>query len=234
MFRFAFLTSVLVFLVGCASGVRESISYSPDDEKSLVVLEERYGMRGSGSSGFKEVDLDTEQFLPGAFSITHGVMSRLEADGDDSRPYFSVGRARPGNYALVMLYSADGYGSAIQCFSLGTHVYEIVPGKINIIARSMDPYKYEDGEYVVDEEKQAELLETIRAKLSHYENIKGDLVVSKPVAAIAFEGKQQILGSGCPKGNTFKTIDPANMQFGGKMQELIEMLKALQANQEAQ
>ena len=193
----------LTLLSACASTLRTDFSYSPDDGTSLLILEERSSLyQTSNSVMFAEVDLENEVFLSDRLTVQQGLMNRLEK-GESLRS-FSVDKVDGGNWALVSTYTVRGNTYTTNCFSLGTMVYEFPEASVIILPLSPSEY-FDDLSRIMPEkveDRRQDLFNTVRQQLQNYPDVDAsNLVIAKPVAAITFEGKKQMFGTGCPVGN---------------------------------
>tara|TARA_Y100000052_G_scaffold27554_2_gene36265 strand:+ start:9410 stop:10177 length:768 start_codon:yes stop_codon:yes gene_type:complete len=227
--RFVVIVMALAMLSACASTLRTDFSYSPTDGKSLFIMEERSNFFSASSSVmFVEVDLENEVFLNDRVSVQQGMMSRLEP-GTSSR-LFSVDQFDGGQYALVSTYTVSGNTHTTRCFSLGTMVYDFPEAAVIILP--LTPSEYVEGMARIMPEKvearRQDLLDNVRSQLTSYPDIDAsNLVIAEPVAAIKFEGKKQVFGSGCPVGKDLEitSIDEMLDQQTDPMSQLREMFQ---------
>ena len=197
-----------VFLSSCATGtVEPNFSFSAENE-TLVVLKARE--LGKTVLAFREVDLENKKFSKGNFSIALNdwLASRKLTSAQPPVPggaEFYATKASAGDYAYILKWEHIPTKTTVTCFSLGTVVFRIIPGKINLLdfsgirdLRGLDP----DIRRGITPSNGDDLKNVLAA----YPNVKGEVVTVKAVAAIKFEGHSVLFGSSCPVGNSLEVI----------------------------
>jgi hypothetical protein len=204
---------LLLVLASCASALRHDYHYDPAAGEALLIFEERHTPYGYSVAMLVEVNLENDEFLKHRINILQGRRNRVEIETQTGNSKFSIVRARPGNYAVVGMYSSDDVDTSLQCFAPITQIYELKPGMITIIpglASKPDPRTGESKEDTASRNRQ--FLIAMHTRLAHFPRLTVDQIeLALPLATIQFEGRKQFLGRGCPKGNTFTRIDLADL-----------------------
>lgn len=178
------ITCLTLLLVVSACAATPDYSFNPATDGALVLVKTPKSL--GGSVLLQEVDLQEEQFTNQLYVVRIGGIAskHLRPPGDErTRGELFAQKVKPGKYAVVARYPD---GTTHVCFSRGTYVFEIQPGKVSIIpvqSNFLNP---------------AETIASAKELLKNYPNIVGKVVVPKPVARVTFDAFG--FWSTCPSG----------------------------------
>lgn len=197
-------------LGACASTSRE-MAFHEDDESAFLLVAMEPG-QGSGAQGyeflFQRVDIETSKFEKDGVSVYFSQTSRrIEGDELDTpqdletRLRFGGKRVPRGDYAIVMRYESFGQDTRGNCYSLGTPVYELRAGTLNLVLSA--PARGPDLD-------RAAVLALARRIVAGYPNLTAPMRHPNIVAVVTFDALEDALGAQtCRLPKTFEITEPS-------------------------
>lgn len=201
---------LLLVLSGCSSVKRDAV-YTPTNDRAFVLLtaDSKPGSTLSGAYGtaiflFRQVDLENSKFLNSGFRVA---FAKSSFDSDELREpksiqttyRFAGTEAEEGDYALISRYDSNGQTRKQTCYSLGTTVFRIRKGHINILSVNSKLSERISGGRTV--------LPIAKKILTGYPGMTAPLSWSHPVGAINYSTDgRKFYENSCLKGDSLNVI----------------------------
>ena len=212
MLRILLSICFLVPLVGCtAFKLDEQYSFNSDNERSLLIIKEAPANQKAGII-FAQLDLSERKFtdVKANFLICGGLCDSISNFGtsklQDEQPDFFLKPVPAGEYAIMSRWTSGYRSLTTTCFANGTFVFDLAPGKVNLI--------------VLDRLANAEeALHKLKDLIAAYPNIKGEVILAKPIAQIAFTPGKTIFGEKqCTPNTEERPIKIIKRYYGSRIE----------------
>ena len=201
-----------ILLSACATTAPADFSYSETSADALVLLVAPHASYTSEHI-YRGVDMQSKSFEPTLAKFRIGGLGGTALIKNEAADGFSlaVKQVPAGAYALVEnsrpLYTGYATGTAWNCYHQFVAVYDAKPGQITVIVAD-DP----NVELLVAKLGE-DLTQHIENARSDYPNLKGDIVISKPLDWISWKRKS---------GNLMETMnrncaEPASFEIAPAM-----------------
>lgn len=182
-------------LTSCSTINRETAYEGASGSAYVVVVADGMIVNGSQSYSFafQKIEAEKQTFQPEIFSVAFSGMGTMEGD-EFKKPdtlhtplRFGGKGVLPGDYALIARYDHASYGYAnslnSNCFSLGTRVFRIRPGQVNVIYAG-DVKGNASGDL-------SDLVQQTQTVLSGYPKISAPLAFADSIGTVVFETKEK-------------------------------------------
>lgn len=209
---------ILAFaLAGCSSVKRDAV-FTASDDRAFVLLTADSKPGSTISSGttiymFRQVDPESSAFLNEWIRI---VFAKFEFDSDELQEpaglqtthRFAGVEAPEGDYALISRHDLNGQSRKQTCYSLGTTVFRVRKGRVNVLSVNQKLSERISGGRTV--------LPIAREFIGGYPGITAPLEWSHPVSNIIFATEnRRFFENACQLSGGFTVVRRAAVKKTG-------------------
>lgn len=206
------LLAFSAFLTACAGGaISTDFRYAADDPNGIIAPAVWNG-HDFNIYTIHQVDLKTGKFVEAPIRLrAPGLALRLkDTETDRASYYLELKKVRPGDYALISreygrratsalkTFDSGTYGQSVRdCYSAGSPVFRITPGKISIV-------KFETVS--VRPSVLREYRKKIPEVMARYPKITAPTEIITPEATIAFKSVFERFDKSCQADGDFTIV----------------------------